>query len=362
MKNHPAGRRLVEALARGAVAAAAAWLAAGCATLPEGAPLTKRQMTRLQARVRTPEDLGIDWEMTRKGLRATNSRTVPAEAAIRVPLNVQPFADASLPIIRVRINGALVLALIDSGSSISLIEYGAAMRAGVVPLGPSLIRLKSSGLGGPTEQFLGVAQTLTVEGVDIGNVPIGILNLARGMESLAWLEGYRVEAVLGSDFLRAFRMWALDLGGESLELSAKGGYQPNEDKLLASAPLAAAAGIPTVEAWLGGRGPVNLALDTGGRFGVWVPRGIGNKLKLPELEDNQPPARGYGFGGLTLYRQTGPYAIRLSRFTLGDIGLTLGLLNLGENEPGHVLLGTDVLRKYRFIVDYDAGSVFFERP
>ncbi len=339
-------------------------LACGCSTLPPPhTPLSPSQIAELQRRARSPEELGLRSRRQPDGtLRLDGAAVARQGDEVVEPIYARPFESAQLPVVQVRLNGRVVLALVDTGSTTSLIEYGAALRCGVVPAGPDLVRHATRGPGGPLDLILGIAETASVGGAEVRRLPLGIVDRARGMESIWWLEGRRVEAILGGSFLGAFDRVTLDLRREQVTFSCRGPYKARTPEPAAATPLAVLNGIPVIRVRVEGRGELNAALDSGSDFGLWVPRPLAAKLKWPEVEDPRGVSMGAGVGGETVFKPARPSTLRIGGLTVPDVRTDLSMLSYGDHELPYALLGNGVLRNYVVTIDYAGRTVFFETP
>ncbi len=347
------------------VCLAAVWIlgVCACSTLPPpGTKLSEAQVAELARRARTAKELGVETRSDTPAPRAlANLRGTRPGLQATIDLNVRPFERAEVAIARVRINGTLVLAVIDTGSAITFLEYGAAIRCGVTPLRP-LTTLRCAGFGGPSEQYLAVAQRLSIGDIDVCKVPLGILDSARGLDNLSWIAGYRVEMVLGSDCLSAFRWMTLNAERETLTLSTGGRFAPDPKRLVASLPLRSRNGVPAIEAAIDGRAPLPVLLDSGGQFGLWIPRALAATMNLPEFEHPAGVDMGAALGGPTVYKPAAPRTVVAGGLRLPAVSTVIGMTAMSSHEPTDALLGSLALKDFAVTLDYGAGTVYFETP
>ena len=346
----------VALLALGAAALAA------CSTLPPPSnPLTPRQQARLERRARQPEALGIGARIEDGRMKLSNIREVDALALpVSLPLNTDFLQPARFPVIRMRINHHLVFGLVDTGSSMSLIEYGATLRAQVTPLGPPLVASRGQGLGGRLRCYIGFAESVKMEELQLARVPFGIVDDAWGLSPLWWLEGHRVEAVLGHDFLEPMGRLTINLQGETVTLGGDEPYTPRPDRLAAALPFAVEKGLPVIAADVDGIGPLRLVLDSGGDFGLWIPRGMAGHLKLPVLNDMTRVQIGSGVGGESVWKDAGPHTVRLDALELPGVETRISMVSFGEQDPPFALMGLQALQNFLITFDYRSHTVYLE--
>jgi len=360
----------------GALAAAAAaliLLTQGCATPSpriRRAPLLETQrLTLLQESV-TPSSLGITAEVDRKGnLRLENVHNLTLGAQASIPLLVRDHRHLRFPLVRMSLNGRTVYALVDTGSSASLMSFQGARRAGLTPVrwepeegkpvadDPLIARLAQTP-GGQTRHYLGIARVAEIGQLTVYNVPIGILDDQHGLEGLWWMDGFQVELVLGNDFLKCFEHVILDLGHERMQLGS-GAYVPNPERLAAAMPMVGKYGVPAVEALLGEKGPFPLVLDTGADFGLWIPYRLAAEIKVAPGEDASiETAR--NLVGQSVSYNLGSRNLNLAGFDLENVPARAAALDMGDREPEFALLGNRMLREFVVIFDHGSRKVYFE--
>lgn len=335
---------------------------AGCSTLPPpGEPLAPRQKTALEQRARQPEAMGVAARVENGSLKLSNIREVDSLALpISLLLNTEFLQPARFPVVRMRINGHLVFGLVDTGSSLSLIEYGATMRARVAPLGPPLVASRGQGLGGRLRCYVGIAESVMLDELQLRRVPFGIVDDAWGLTPLWWLEGHRVEAILGNDFLQPLGYLSINLPGERATLGGDGPYTPNPDRLAAALPFSMENGVPVINADVDGIGRLRIVIDSGGDFGLWIPRGLAGQLKLSVLNDTTRVSIGSGVGGESVWKDAGPHVVSLAGLELANVETHVSMINFGEQDPPFALMGLQALQNYLITFDYRYHTVYLE--
>ena len=276
-------------------------------------------------------------------------------------LNSRMFSDIGHPLIRVKLNGKSTIALLDTGASTSLVDYWGAKRMKLNPVGPPLVRMPVASLGGGTEQILGVAKSLAMDDITLERVPFGVLNDARGTAAYRWLQGYRVETIIGNNILSALSYVSFDIANERVTMDARRRYVPSSKRLLGDTPLISRFGVPVVLASVDQK-PMHVAIDSGGMFGLWIPRPVANDAGMPEVESSKDVELGHGVAGGILQKPGQPRTLNFVGFDIPDVPTSFSLVQLGANEPPYALLGTEVMKRYVVTIDYLARKVYFERP
>lgn len=334
-------------------------------TTPGPAPqnLKQDQLERLRQLSRPPSQLGVSLDLNEAGhISVTGNGSVTGPPFSRVYLYTPRQRSTRFPIARVLINGHASLALIDTGSSVTVLDYWGASRMEVHPIGPDFIRTAVLTPGGTAMQILGVARTLELGDIVFDTVPLGILDDARKSTGHLWMDGFRIETILGGTILGALAYYTINLPEEKFTACTRGAYQPDPERLVGEAALITKHGIPALHAMVGGAGPVLLGLDTGGDFGLWLPRPIANQLKIPELEARGGIRLGQSVKNPTVYRSAQPRDIELVGLTITNLPVLLGMVNMGVNDPPYGLLGSDLFRRYAVTIDNRARRIYFERP
>ena len=130
-------------------------------------------------------------------------------------IEMEPFYDAGPRIVlTVQINGQPMRALLDSGSSISVLDKSTAERLGITPDSPGVVAAgKGGGLGGKSVDFwIAPLQSFTIGGETIRDTVIRFADLWKDAtrtptgSRLPQKVGLTSALLLGADFLRAHRV------------------------------------------------------------------------------------------------------------------------------------------------------------
>lgn len=332
----------------GVVAVAA--LAAGCLSLQPPDPART---------ARDPQSLGIRMESGGGSLRMAPVNIVTRREASTLTFHARPFEEAA-PVVRVRVNGQTLLALVDTGSTATILDAAGAARLGVPALraAPSangagaLIPIPSQGLGAQFRAWLGVASCLSVGGVTVTNMVVGILDPGTGFGVQGWTAGHRVEMLLGSDFLRLCGRVVWDSPGERITL---GGAAPAADPgALALDPRNV---VPVCTVGVGADRTIQAGIDSGGSFGLWVPGPLSRGARLPQPDPDTAPLIHYGVGGPVLSTPAGSVDVRIGTVVLTRVPMTFGATGQGHAHLPHALLGRTALSRRIVTFDFDRNTV-----
>jgi len=338
-----------------------------CVPLSRGpVPLSRHTLDRLSARAITADEAGLKsrdgthWQLT------NGYRVVSADSGV-MPFVSKYRAYTRMPIIRVKLNGHETYAVIDTGSSISLIDCRLARRSGVQPvLKASLPGEETSSFkpfmtgsshtaGGEASFFITRCDTLQIGKARIENVLIGVPDDARGLGMLGWIEGYRVEALIGLDILRHFPAVTFDFPRESFQTGPAPARLKNAGtiKLRQSGALAITLGM------LDNHPPVfPVAFDTGGDFGLWMPAAIARKLHL----NSQAGAARYGASivNASSARQIGAHNLRIGNTRIVAIPTTVQVDDRAGPAMPYALLGLQALTSQRVTFLFPSHRVVME--
>lgn len=144
-----------------------------------------------------------------------------SQNVIYVPFRVDG-EDAPVPHFTVELNGTKMDAVIDSGTTISVIERDAAKRAGLEISAPGVTELPRMRPTGPdaVRHWSAMAKTLVIGGETMRNMRIGIME-SRGLRTS--------DVILGADFLRAHHV-LFAMAQKRLYFSYEGGELSASDR------------------------------------------------------------------------------------------------------------------------------------
>jgi hypothetical protein len=322
-------------------------LAGGCLTLPSPDPADT---------ARAPESLGIRLETRGAVLRAEPVNVVVRRGPSTLPFCLRPFGEAA-PIVRLRVNGRTVLALLDTGSTATLVDSAGAARVGIPALrsgaaAGDLVRLPSQGLGARFHAWLGIAPEVRAGGVIVTNLVVGILDPTTDLGGRGWMAGHRVEMLLGSDFLRLCGRAILDLPGERAILAP-----PDEAMPSGGVALDPAHVVPVCMVGVGTDRTVPAGIDSGGDFGLWVPGPLARGARLPQPGPDVAVTLSEGMGGRVVSTPVGPVDVRVGDAVLTGVPMVIGATGHGHAHLPYALLGRRALSTRTVSFDFDRGTV-----
>jgi hypothetical protein len=336
-------------------------------------PLAGPQRAYISDRARPAERLKIGLEVSSEGeLAFENVRTIPLGLAGDFSLHAPDPKIPGLANATANLAGHTLSALIDTGSPYSLVGFDTAQRLGLVPLqyqvpGPghetrhALLEHTSPSPSGPVHKFVGLASNVGLGDIRIYNVPLGIIDEARGLDSLWWLDRGLAETLLGYDLFSAFDYVTFDFTTRRVSVGA-GRYHPEPSRLAAAVPLVKHTRVPMVEAHVEGKGPYRFALSTGGAFGLWLPLHMAEEMDIAEAVNYVPPLHPPRRVLPPATISAAARSLNVSGFGIPSVPTTISVLDAGDESTSYGLLGNLVLRDYVTTIDSKAGKVYFERP
>jgi predicted aspartyl protease len=272
------------------------------------------------------------------------------DSALKIPLEI----DNNIILIRVRVNGSRPLKFIfDTGASASLINQSTAAELGLKPRG----RVRGTATGGNIHVSLIRGVSLSVQGAEVSNQMIASMPIPTP-------PGFEFDGIIGFDFINQFvveidyrsktmnlhnpRTYTYSGGGEVIPLILDKGRIPH-----ANAELS-----------LEGRTPVRaeLEVDTGadGTFVITSPFVRKHGLLAAVSKTIQGDRRGAGGEEKVLIGRV--KAVQLGRFTIENppVAFSLDTEGAGASEENDGVIGGEVLRRFKVIIDYSRKRMILE--
>jgi hypothetical protein len=285
-----------------------------------------------------------------KSLPATKVRFDLGNSALRIPLEI----DNNLILLRVKVNGSKPLRFIfDTGASNSAISSKRAADLG----------LKSQG------QFRGDAtggriQGSAIEGIELSVQGARVSDLTIAAFPFPTPPGFEFDGVIGCDFIRQFVI-EIDYLKRTMNL-----YNPRTYRYAGRAkiiPLFLIAGdTPLVYTKIlfadGAAVNAKLEVDTGGDNAILVNSPFVKRHKLVEATQDGTRSARNGAGGGQQVITARANALKLGSFTLKDVPIQLSLdtEGAGASEENDGLIGGEIFRRFKVILDYSRKRIMLE--
>jgi len=358
---------------RAFLTATLALVATGCATdrysqLEAPTPtLSPAQVAELESRARTPEELGFEMMVDERAAGFAGVNIVDARENVTLPLVEVPSEKPNEPggLYRVPIivasvnNNAGVRVMLDSGSNQNLLGYTLS-RSLDIPVIAGLKPITGYGIGGAVDNYGAIVPTMQMGSIQFRKLVamIGpdeqVLTLTRSFWSDTQL------MILGVNALHGLSYLTIDSLRGNVTLGARDPYLPDDTlKFMTTAPLKWFGQLPAVDISVDGHEPVTCVLDTGGDYGMLLPRARAIEWGYWNPGGGQLTIPG-GVGGASL---AAAYEIRRAKVggaTFVRIPGRTGLIGPEVAGGRAVFLGNVALRRYRVTFDFKHSVVWLE--
>lgn len=352
-------------------AALALW-AAGCASGPRPQletttpTLSAAQVAELQKSAKTPEELGCQMRITGDVAGFTGVNVVEANETVTVPLveiaSDKPYLPGGqyrAPVIVASVNGkAGVRVMIDSGSNRNLFGYTLAQSLGI-PLIAGLKPVTGHGIGGTVEDYIALVPSIQIGSIGLQKV---VAMIGPDAQVLSFTRGGSAQMMLlGVNALRSLSYLTIDNLHGKMILGAHEAYLPDDTlSFLATAPLHWLGELPAVEISIDGREAMACILDTGGDYGMILPRTRAIELGYWTPGKGALTVPG-GVGGASLAASYEIKEAKVGDATFNRIQGRTGLVGPDIGGGQAVFLGNAVLRGYRVTFDFQRHTLWLEK-
>ncbi len=338
------------------------------AQLETGTPrLTTAQVADLERRAQTPAALDIEAEVDASNARFARVNELTATETVTVPLLKLPAANPRgpggayrVPLVHGVVNGhAGVPLMLDSGSNRDLLGYSLATRLDIPPIA-GLQPVTASGIGGAVGNHIAI-----VPGLQIGSLQFRKLLALIGpdAQAMSYTAGFGWKTplmIVGVNTFRPLSYLTVDSLRGTATFSPQEPYVPDRSLPVCTVvPLTWREGLPAITVSIDGSPPLPCLLDTGGDYGMLVPRALATKLGYWR------PGQGAlgtarGVGGAALTTQYNVRQITVGTATFAGVPARTNLIG-PEPAAGQLLLGNIVLRRHRVTFDFRSGLLWLER-
>ena len=281
---------------------------------------------------------------------ASDARFTTGRSALNIPLEI----DNNIILMQVSVNGSRPLKFIfDTGASHSVISSQRAAELG----------LKSEGefggvaTGGAIKGSYTTGVSLKVPGAEVSNQLIAIIPFPD-------IPGFELDGTIGYDFINEFvieidyqkkimnlydpRTYSYRGRGEVIPLLLAGRRTP-----LAHVTIILPTGTPVKAA---------LEIDTGADRAFILNSPFVKKHGLLSAFGNTTPSGGFGAGGEQKIVVGRAKAARLERFVFTNptVGLILDAEGAGASEENDGVIGGEIFRRFKVIIDYSRRRMILE--
>jgi hypothetical protein len=303
------------------------------------------------------EPLPTNAQAPRKGTSAPKSQqAVPTvrfdsgNSALKIPLEI----DNNLILIRVRVNGSKPLKfLFDTGASHSIIDSRRFAELGLKAQGQA----SGSATGGPIQGSYATGVSLKVPGAEVSDQLLASIIFPT-------VPGFEMDGIIGYDFINQFVI-EIDYLKKIMNL-----YNPRTyayrgtGKAMSLLFDERRTPFMVTKIILEGRAPVEarLGVDTGADGTFLFNSPFVEKQRLLAAMTRAIQDRGSGAGGEQKRLLGKVNAVQLGQFVLKDppVALSLDTEGAGATDKEDGVVGGDILRRFKMIIDYSRKRMILE--
>lgn len=241
----------------------------------------------------------------------------------------------------VRVNGAPVRAVIDSGAQLSAIDAGLAGRLGLDRI--MAAPLLAYGVAGKPRLTHTVRLDLTLPGLGVPGLRAAVLDLA----PMAAVSGRDFQMLIGRDVLRHAILEA-DFPLGRARFLAPGQFRPAHDAV--AVPLALHTGGPVARVQIEAAPPLDLLVDTGAVGDLALSEALARRTGLTGPGRAVRQGHSVSLGGLNPQRTVLASTVRLGALSLRNVEVQIYAPAASAPGPGG-LIGAGLLRPFRAALD-----------
>ncbi|HVF47026.1 MAG TPA: retropepsin-like aspartic protease [Pyrinomonadaceae bacterium] len=271
-------------------------------------------------------------------------------AALRIPIEV----DNNIIILSASVNGKPPIRLIfDTGASHTVINADRADQLGI----KGSERVSGTATGGAIEGTMATGVKIAIAGVEVSNQPVGLISMPR-------VPGFDFDGVIGFDFIRAFVV-QIDYVNKVMDLYDARSYRYRGKGILIPLSLKGRRTPLMSASFIFGNGPssrAKLELDTGADNAFLLYYPFVEKHSLLKTSKDLAANAGRGAGGETERLIGQAKQVTFGPLAFNNVPVLFSLQKEGLEEGGSVdgIIGGEVLRRFKVIIDYSRSRMILE--
>jgi hypothetical protein len=325
---------------------------------PQWRAWSGEEIARSQRQAITLEQAGVGSRKIPGGHRYSfpfRTHLAPQTDPVRVPLRLDLKPVRGLPQVQARVHRRTQWWVVDTGSALTGMDARSAALHGVRPLKDGFLSI--AGTHADTAGGLALLPDITVGGVTAsGNHLAAVAHGEFHVRRLAglWTVHWPMQ-LLGMSYLRMFARVTFDYTRGVFELSTQPVSAVTADALVL--PLALRDNVPYTLLNVEGHSLVCL-VDTGSAGPLELPEGLLRSTGVLTSQTPPRPVRSMGVGGIGETRGFTLPRVRIERRTFEDLDVECGSR---FTEPGHGLMGSGFLKRFRVTFDFVGNWLILER-
>jgi len=282
------------------------------------------------------------------GANAQKATFATGRSSLAIPIEI----NNNLILIETRLNGKRPIKLIfDTGASATVINADLSDELGI----KGAEKIDGTATGGDIEGMMAKGVKIAVKGVEVSDQPVGLLTLPR-------IPGFDFDGAIGFDFIDQFVV-EIDYVKKVMNLYDPPSYRYRGRGTVLPLRLKGRQ-TPLIDAaFLFPRKPrvvARLELDTGADNAFLLYSPFFEKHRLLATSKNTATTPGRGAGGETERIINRATRVSVSPFTFRDVPVLFSLQKEGLDEGTDGLLGGEVLRRFKVIIDYHRSRMILE--
>lgn len=351
------------------------WLLTSCAAPPprsekESPKLATAQISELRERAMSAQELGIDATVDHGRLLAARGiNDLSATTSVSVPLiapaagaSTEPGARYRLPCILATVNGHEgQRVVLDSGSNRMLLGYSLASDLDI-PLIAGLDPVAAHGMGGQGKVggYWAVVPQMNIGNLELRRLMALVVPDAEVLTYRRSFWGNEQVMLVSVSGLRKLSYLSLDYLRGGVTFGTAEQYLPDATAKFATAvPLRWENELPTVDAVLERQHRTSCVVDTGGDYGLILPRAVATELGYWKPGwGSEETSR--GIAGQEEGKGYIVHEVKVGEATFRQVPARARAAG-PEALGGRVLLGNYELRQYRVTFDFTRNVLWLER-
>jgi len=253
-------------------------------------------------------------------------------------------------IIKARVNGEEREFILDSGAP-NLISKSLAEQLGLTTA--------SEGRAVDSKGQIGVLEIVTIDTITIGSLSFAnTAAMVFELDSITDMHCMGVDGLIGANLMR-HAIWEINFEDKKIILTDDLSRLKNDNNSIAVDFTTDVQGTPYFHAQLGENKLKNIMFDLGSAGSISVPYKTFNKIIETE---KATVLRGYGARSYGIFGHCfdTSYSALTRQLQFGQMNMDSIVISSDKNSKAHPILGTNILRDYNFILNWQEKQILFK--